>query len=277
MLQHLAKDWTPSLAADIDGFADADGAGAALDVDAPGAVTRLHRCPLRAHVLVCQLGGEKEWVLFSPEDAAELLPGDGTCEPDQSRFDPLGYLPASVRPLRALLRPGDALLIPGGWWCWSRARLASLSQRRSFLELGIAGQVHSRLQAREEARRRATEPNMGAMLDLRMRLINAGVPLGSDDTDGILWLTAKRDELPAARAGCFAALHFTVYGLDGAVLESSRTARRACVVEVESAAGAPAPGRSGGLPTALKEVRRRGLLNSPEAAAGSRFGGNHSS
>eukprot|EP00811_Abedinium_folium_P009456 NODE_18741_length_879_cov_0.934840.p1 GENE.NODE_18741_length_879_cov_0.934840~~NODE_18741_length_879_cov_0.934840.p1 ORF type:complete len:264 (-),score=103.64 NODE_18741_length_879_cov_0.934840:86-787(-) len=61
----------------------------ALDVEPPGAVTRLQRAADGAHHLVVVLHGEKELLLLQPALAEALLAGCGTCDADQSACDPL--------------------------------------------------------------------------------------------------------------------------------------------------------------------------------------------
>lgn len=82
-----------------------------------------------------QVRGRKLFVLYPPADAACLYP---LAAPDatQSAIDPLDAeaasrfpLYAGARPRAAVLGPGEALLVPAGWWCarWcSCARLVGL-------------------------------------------------------------------------------------------------------------------------------------------------------
>ena len=79
---------------------------------------------LRLTVAWCswQVRGRKLFVLFPPEDSAHLYPleADPTqSEVDVLHMDVLQKFPLCVKaqPHAAVLCPGEALLVPAGWWC----------------------------------------------------------------------------------------------------------------------------------------------------------------
>jgi len=80
---------------------------------------------------VNQLYGEKEFILFGPEQTPFLSPdpADGLISrvnvdaPDAQRHP----LFREARPLKFTLKPGDTLYMPNGWWHTTRMRMPSLS------------------------------------------------------------------------------------------------------------------------------------------------------
>lgn len=79
---------------------------------------------LRLTVARCswQVRGRKLFVLFPPEDSAHLYPLEA--DPTQSEVDVLHLdvlqqfpLCARAQAHAAVLSPGEALLVPAGWWC----------------------------------------------------------------------------------------------------------------------------------------------------------------
>jgi hypothetical protein len=90
---------------------------------APGAVSPIHRD--LAHNLAAHLFGAKRWRLYSPDQAELLYPNPGpddgpsaqTClvdpdAPDLQRFPRF----AEARPLELVVRAGEILLVPSGWF-----------------------------------------------------------------------------------------------------------------------------------------------------------------
>ena len=78
-----------------------------------------------------QLYGEKDFILFGPEQTPFLYPdpADGLISqvnvdaPDAQRHP----LFREARPLRFTLEPGDTLYLPNGWWHTTRMQTPSLS------------------------------------------------------------------------------------------------------------------------------------------------------
>ncbi|CAE7249357.1 unnamed protein product [Symbiodinium sp. CCMP2592] len=98
----------------------------ALDVEPPQSEMLPHTSAHDRQVLV--LHGRQELVLLSPAAASILeLPSEGFGFKLQ-----VSSLPASARPLRAVLRKGDFIYVPAGWWIWSQALGAVMTLRRSF-------------------------------------------------------------------------------------------------------------------------------------------------
>ncbi|KAK9839190.1 hypothetical protein WJX81_000180 [Elliptochloris bilobata] len=84
------------------------------------------------------VSGRKLFVLYPPSDAASLYPLPAP-EATQSAVDPLdadtiGGLPlyAMARPHVTVLGPGEALLVPAGWWHYAAALDPSITVMRNF-------------------------------------------------------------------------------------------------------------------------------------------------
>ena len=85
----------------------------------------LHYDGLHTHAWLMQLYGDKEYIVFSPDQAAYLYPKDGTgntseledvLQPDLERFP----LADRARGVRFRLHPGETLFVPAGWWHTAR-------------------------------------------------------------------------------------------------------------------------------------------------------------
>jgi hypothetical protein len=84
-----------------------------------------------------QIVGRKLFVLFPP-DCGGLYKLDSEKETEQSPLDPLHpdltrypeY--ANARPLSCIVYPGQALLVPKGWWHYAVALDRSITVQRNF-------------------------------------------------------------------------------------------------------------------------------------------------
>lgn len=92
-----------------------------------------------AHAMITEIHGDKEFVLFAPADAANLYPAperpnhsqvDDPMNQDRGRFPLL----ARARPFRAVLKPGDSVFVPCGWWHTARALSPSISVCNNMLD-----------------------------------------------------------------------------------------------------------------------------------------------
>lgn len=109
----------------------------ALDVEPPQSEMLPHTSAHDRQVLV--LHGRQELVLLSPAAASLLgLPSEGF----RSKLQEVSSLPASARPLRAVLQKGDFIYVPAGWWIWSQALSAVMTLRHSFRIEPEGGRQH---------------------------------------------------------------------------------------------------------------------------------------
>lgn len=91
-----------------------------------------------AHAFITQVHGEKEFVLFAPEDGPYLYPKeirnqsrvDDPLLQDRTRFPLL----AKASPFRAVLQPGDMIFVPARWWHTARVAGASISVGANMLD-----------------------------------------------------------------------------------------------------------------------------------------------
>lgn len=80
----------------------------------------LHIDYLGVHTQLTQIIGEKDFILFSPDQTPYLYPDEkvhtkspvNIMEPDYDKFP----LFKNAKPLKVTLEPGDTLFIPSGWW-----------------------------------------------------------------------------------------------------------------------------------------------------------------
>jgi histone arginine demethylase JMJD6 len=91
------------------------------------------------HVFISQIFGEKDFVLYAPEDTPYLYqspayPNKSLIE-DFNAFDPLQFPNvAKASPIRLTIGEGDTLFIPAGWWHATKMRNTSISVAESALD-----------------------------------------------------------------------------------------------------------------------------------------------
>jgi hypothetical protein len=88
-----------------------------LFISGKGAKTRLHCDPWQTDAVLFQVYGEKEWVMYPPEQGPLLCDAQGQCvdpqNPDPSRFPRF----AEATPaFQFQLKPGEGILVPRGWY-----------------------------------------------------------------------------------------------------------------------------------------------------------------
>ncbi len=104
-----------------------------------GTVTRLHYDAGGAHGWLGQVSGRKLFILFPPSDGPNLYALSGETRTQQSTIDPLSRDViethpdlAATHPRWCVVRPGEALLIPRGWWHYAAALDGSITVMRNF-------------------------------------------------------------------------------------------------------------------------------------------------
>lgn len=99
----------------------------------------LHFDTENAHATVTEIYGDKEFILFAPEDGAYLYPSP--LQANHSRIkDPtapdLDEFPLAARATcrRVVLHPGDMVFVPCGWWHTARVMTPSISVGMNLLD-----------------------------------------------------------------------------------------------------------------------------------------------
>jgi hypothetical protein len=92
-----------------------------------GTVTKLHHDAV--NIMFCQVKGRKEFILFSPQQTPVLYNHRGVYSAvDCEHPDTLAYpLFKNAQRIRVVLKPGEALFIPVGWWHFVKALDVSIS------------------------------------------------------------------------------------------------------------------------------------------------------
>jgi histone arginine demethylase JMJD6 len=80
------------------------------------------------HAFLSQIYGEKEYIFYAPDQTPYLYSEGGTSpvnvlNPDLEKFP----LFAQADPIKLILRPGETLLVPAGWWHTARMLSPSIT------------------------------------------------------------------------------------------------------------------------------------------------------
>lgn len=133
----------------------------------------LHYDGLHTHAFLMQLHGDKEYIVFSPEQTAFMYPRDGL-ELNKSRIDDVLEPDLDAFPLtdqaegvRFQLHAGETLFVPAGWW--HTARILSPSVTVSVNALNRANSAAFRKDYCESIARKSA---------LRGHVMRAGLMLG---------------------------------------------------------------------------------------------------
>ena len=90
------------------------------------------------HAFIMQIYGEKEFTLFSPDQTRYLYPVDEVSNrsfvpdihrPDLERFPLL----AKATPIKVILKPGETIFVPSGWWHTTRMLTPSIAVTMNHL------------------------------------------------------------------------------------------------------------------------------------------------
>lgn len=120
-----------------------------VTIGAAGSMTRLRTENHRAHAWFYQTEGTRLFFLFPPQDADKLYKESGGVVKDQLGGYAAGTSPVDIfypsarrhprfleaRSQVAVLKAGEALVVPGGWWQYSVALEASVTIRHVFWNL----------------------------------------------------------------------------------------------------------------------------------------------
>lgn len=99
----------------------------------------LHYDLENAHATITEIHGDKEFILYPPEDGTFLypraeMPNQSTI-PDVQQVDPRRFpLYARTTQHHAVLHPGDMVFVPSRWWHGARALSPSISVCQNMLD-----------------------------------------------------------------------------------------------------------------------------------------------
>jgi len=106
-----------------------------LFISAQGGRTRLHADPWCSDALLCQIYGEKEFVMYEPTQASYLTAGGKSVDVEAPDLGTFPDFPRARVAVRDTLRPGEILLVPAGWHHHFKSTADSISLTWNFVHL----------------------------------------------------------------------------------------------------------------------------------------------
>ena len=106
-----------------------------LFISARGARTRLHADPWSSDALLCQMYGEKEFLMYQPSQAPLLTAGGRSVDVEAPDLAVFPDFPRARAAVRDTLRPGEILLVPAGWYHHFKSTSDSISLTWNFVHL----------------------------------------------------------------------------------------------------------------------------------------------
>jgi hypothetical protein len=103
----------------------------ALFLSAAGASTTMHTDPWRSSAVLCQVTGTKRFSLYEPARHEEIL---AAVNSGQDRREIAGMTPT----IEDVLKPGEILFIPDGWWHHVTTLTDSISVTWNFVHVTAA-------------------------------------------------------------------------------------------------------------------------------------------
>jgi hypothetical protein len=140
----LEPDWTmpdwlpdseyvfPRVRANVDAARDPFPAKG-LFVCGRGGRTRLHVDPWASDACLCQTTGTKRFIMFEPEAGEVLRAGDAVVDLDQPDERKFSRWHEAKPAFDEVLRPGDAVFVPAGWYHTAIALADSVSITWNFV------------------------------------------------------------------------------------------------------------------------------------------------
>ena len=129
-----------------------------LFVGPAGTITRLHQDAGDAHGWLGQVTGRKLFLLCPPGDAPFMRSIPGEKETTQSFVDPFDFSSEARRtnaafwerasPVVLVLRPGEVVLVPRGWWHYAAALDPSVTAMKNFYDAETNLEALARVAAR---------------------------------------------------------------------------------------------------------------------------------
>ena len=106
-----------------------------LFISAKGARTRLHADPWSSDALICQVYGEKAFIMYDPAQAPYLTKGGRSVDVEAPDLQVFPDFPRSRETVRDALQPGEILLVPAGWHHHFKSTSDSISLTWNFVHL----------------------------------------------------------------------------------------------------------------------------------------------
>jgi hypothetical protein len=119
-----------------------------------------------SHAMITEIYGDKEFVLFAPEDSGYIYPHESS--PSTSQIDDLDHVDLTRFPdfpkatqYRVIIEPGESIFVPSRWWHSARVVSTSVSvctnimhttNWAGFVDLSC-GSTHSKLSPAKLAKR----------------------------------------------------------------------------------------------------------------------------
>ena len=117
-----------------------------------GAITRMHQDNHHAHAWLCQLRGHKLYILCSPADSKHVDPRGSAAQDGgrtrEGRLDPLDPADraqaqrAGAKLYATVLRPGETILAPDGWWHYAVSLTPTITLMCNFWDEHNLGGLH---------------------------------------------------------------------------------------------------------------------------------------
>jgi hypothetical protein len=104
-----------------------------LFISAKGARTRLHADPWASDALLCQVYGQKDFVMYDPSQAPYLTKGGKSVDVEAPDLQMFPDFPQAREILRDTLQPGEILLVPAGWYHHFKSTSDSISLTWNFV------------------------------------------------------------------------------------------------------------------------------------------------
>jgi hypothetical protein len=106
-----------------------------LFISAKGARTRLHADPWSSDALLCQIHGEKDFVMYDPAQAPYLAKGGRSVDVEAPDLQMFPDFPRARETVRDRLQPGEILMVPAGWYHHFKSTTDSISLTWNFVHV----------------------------------------------------------------------------------------------------------------------------------------------
>ncbi|MGJ7545180.1 cupin-like domain-containing protein [Variovorax sp. LT1R16] len=135
-----------------------------------------------AHAAITEIYGDKEFIMYAPEDGPNLYPRperlnqSSVDDPSMQDLERFPLLAHAVQ-YRTVLKPGDMIFVPAGWWHAARALTVSISVCTNMLDgphwKGLSADAYGTPASHPDMKsrlKRSWMQGLGALLDVLERL-----------------------------------------------------------------------------------------------------------